>query len=342
MKILITGGCGFVGSNLALFLKKKIKNAKISSVDNLYRKGSEINEKRLKKFNIKNFRINIANYKKLLKLKKFNLILDCCAEPAIEESQKNPDKIINTNLLGTFNLLKKCIRDKSGIIFLSTSRVYSIKSLNYFYKNSLKKTPNTSRATINETFDTSSPKSLYGFSKLASEDLIKEFHYTNNTKFIINRFGVISGPWQFGKQDQGFISLFMGKHLNKKQLKYIGFDGNGRQLRDVIHIDDVCEIIYKQIKYFSKINNKTFNIGGGIKNIISLKKLTFFCQQITKNIVKIKKIKKTSKFDIKCYISNNKKIYNFYKWKPKKNINNILVDIYNWMKLNPGLTKKYF
>ena len=72
---------------------------------------------------------------------------------------------------------------------------------------------------MNESFDTSSPKSLYGFSKLASEDLIKEFCYTNKLKFIINRFGVISGPWQFGKQDQGFVSLWVERHFNKKKIK---------------------------------------------------------------------------------------------------------------------------
>ena len=342
MKILITGGCGFVGSNLAVFLKKNIKNSTIFSLDNLYRKGSLINEKRLKYNKIKNFRINIQDYINILKLKKFDLIIDCCAEPAIEESIKNPDKIINTNLIGTYNILKKCILDNSKIIFLSTSRVYSIKKLFQLYKKRISKIKFSSKYIVNESFDTSSPKSLYGFSKLASEDLIKEFCYTNKLKFIINRFGVISGPWQFGKQDQGFVSLWVERHFNKKKLNYIGFGGKGNQLRDIIHIDDVCEIIHKQILNFSKINNEIFNIGGGLRNTISLKKLTFLCEKLTNNKINIGKIKKTSIFDIPAYITNNSKIYRFYNWKPKKNINTILKDILIWVESNKKLIKKYF
>ena len=134
MKILITGGCGFVGSNLAIFLKKRLKNTFILSVDNLIRKGSLLNEKRLKKLKIYNKRIDVSNYNKIKTLKKFDLIIDCCAEPAIEASKKEPDKVFNTNLVGTFNILKKCIKDNSNIIFLSSSRVYSISKLKTLVK----------------------------------------------------------------------------------------------------------------------------------------------------------------------------------------------------------------
>ena len=341
MKILITGGCGFVGSNLAVFLKKNIKNSTIFSLDNLCRKGSLINEKRLKYNKIKNFRINIQDYINILKLKKFDLIIDCCAEPAIEESIKNPDKIINTNLIGTYNILKKCILDNSKIIFLSTSRVYSIKKLFQLYKKRISKIKFSSKYIVNESFDTSSPKSLYGFSKLASEDLIKEFCYTNKLKFIINRFGVISGPWQFGKQDQGFVSLWVERHFNKKKLNYIGFGGKGNQLRDIIHIDDVCEIILHQIKKIKRINNQIFNIGGGIKNSLSLKELTVACQNLTKKNIYIQKINSTSKFDIPYYVSDNKKIKQFYNWSPKKNLENILTDTFNWIKLYQNQLNKF-
>ena len=114
---------------------KKLNKAQIFSLDNLFRQGSEINLKRLKKYKIKNFRFDITNSKKVLKLRKFDLIIDCCAEPAIEESKYNPDRVFNTNLIGTYNILKKCIKDKSKIIFLSSSRVYSIKELNNFIEN---------------------------------------------------------------------------------------------------------------------------------------------------------------------------------------------------------------
>ena len=248
MKILITGGCGFVGSNIAIYLKKKLKKSQIYSLDNLVRTGSSINKKRLKKLKIKNFNFNVEKYQKINSLPKFNLIIDCCAEPAIEVSKKEPDRVFNTNLLGTFNILKKCIKDNSNIIFLSSSRVYSIKDLrNLVDSLNLKKKINIKK-TISENFKTQSASSLYGFTKLASEKLIKEFSFISGIKFIINRFGVISGPWQFGKQDQGFFSLWVSRHFLKKKLFYIGFGGRGNQVRDIIHIDDVCEIVLLQIK----------------------------------------------------------------------------------------------
>ena len=341
MKILITGGCGFVGSNIAIYLKKKYKNAQISSVDNLIRKGSKLNRNRLNRFKIKNYNLNIEQYSKLKNLPKFNLVIDCCAEPAIEASKKEPNRVFHTNLIGTFNVLKKCIKDKANIIFLSSSRVYSIDNLNNLIKSKKLLKPLKIKKIINEKFSTNSASSLYGFTKFASEKLIKEFFYKTKSKYIINRFGVIAGPWQFGKQDQGFVPLWVARHLFKKKLSYIGYGGNGYQVRDLLHIDDVCKIIYLQIKKLKKINNETFNIGGGPRNSISLKNLTKKCEILTKNKIKIKKISQTSDFDIPYYVTDNKKIQRYYGWLPSKNINKILSDIYFWLQNNKE-TRNYF
>ena len=339
MKILITGGCGFVGSNIAIFLKKKIKQSNIFSVDNLFRKGSELNQARLKKYGIPNFNIDITNHKKIIKLKKFDLIIDCCAEPAIEASNNDPNRVFNTNLIGTFNILKKCLKDKSKIIFLSSSRVYSINNLRQLVKNYNFNKKVKIKYKINENFSTASACSLYGFTKLSSEKLIKEFSFSDQIKYIINRFGVIAGPWQFGKQDQGFVSLWVAKHLFKKKLSYIGFGGYGNQIRDIIHIDDVCKIIYLQIKNFQKKYNQTFNIGGGTKNAISLNELTYKCTRLSGIKLKIGKIKKTSKYDIPYYVTDNTKVKKFYSWKPEKGIDNIIFDIYKWIVENDKIRK---
>ncbi len=134
MKILITGGCGFVGSNLAIYFKNNRIGTEIHSLDNLSRNGSLFNLNRLKKNKIKNFKIDIYNNKAIKKLPKYDLVIDCCAEAAVEVSKKEIDRVFNTNLVGTFNLIKKCAKDKSNVIFLSTSRVYSIKELFKFKK----------------------------------------------------------------------------------------------------------------------------------------------------------------------------------------------------------------
>ena len=253
----------------------------------------------------------------------------------------NPDTVFNTNLIGTFNVLKKCIKDNSDLIFLSSSRVYSIANLRKIKKNFNFKKKINIKEKINENFETTLPSSLYGFTKLASEKLIKEMLFNRKMKYLINRFGVVAGPWQFGKQDQGFVPLWVARHFYMKKLSYIGFGGHGNQIRDVIHVDDLCEIILKQIKNFNKIKNITFNIGGGEKNSISLKNLTLKCRKITGNEIKISRVSKTSQFDIPYYVTDNKKVEKYYGWRPKKNVDQIVKDIYQWLVKNKKL-KKYF
>lgn len=340
-KILITGGCGFVGSNLGIYLSNK--GFEVTSLDNLFRNGSNLNLKRLKNSGIKNLKIDIKNFTSLINIrKKFDLIIDCCAEPSVEKSKKSikeAKKVFETNLVGTFNIISKCLKDKSKLIFLSSSRVYSIEQLNKFYNEINKK---KYQKKIGLSFKTTSPRSLYGFTKLASEELIKEFNYSNKLNYIINRIGVIAGPWQFGKIDQGFLSLWCWSHLIKNKIRYIGYGGSGKQVRDILHIDDLCEIILIQILKIKKIKNLTLSFGGGKKNAINLKNLTSKLKKLSKNNLKLLKTKKTSIFDIPYFISNNKNLKNIYNWVPKKNINDIIIDTYTWQKDNFKILRKVF
>ena len=128
----------------------------------------------------------------------------------------------------------------------------------------------------------------------------------------------------------------------KKDLKYIGYGGSGNQLRDVLHIDDLCSLILKQLKNINRINNKIFTVGGSKKSFTSLLALTKSCQIITGNIVRIKKVKKTSIYDVPYYITNNNFVSKTYQWRPKKNISNIVEDIYFWALKNKNNLKKYF
>tara|TARA_B100000780_G_scaffold196699_1_gene138918 strand:- start:1510 stop:2547 length:1038 start_codon:yes stop_codon:yes gene_type:complete len=340
LRILITGGCGFVGTNLCIFLKDK--NFNIFSLDNLSRKGSNFNLNILKKLKIKNFKYDIADNKKIKLLPKFDIIIDCCAEAAVELSKKDVRKVIDTNLLGTINILEKIKKEKSKIIFMSTSRVNSINNLNKLVNNrtALKQKIFVNKK-VNENFNVLKPKSIYGLTKLASEMFIQEFAYAFNIKYLINRCGVISGPMQFGKQDQGFISLWIWRHIQKKKLSYIGFGGYGNQIRDVLHVSDLCELIYLQIKKINKINNMLFTIGGSTKSFVSLIDLTKKCQEITGNILSIGRITKTSIYDIPYFISDNTLVNKTYNWSPKKNINQIISDTFKWLNNNKLILKKY-
>ena len=231
--------------------------------------------------------------------------------------------------------MEKTKKDKSNIIFISSSRVYPIIESNRKFQ--LK--PNSR---FDEKTKTDGIKSIYGYTKYASELLIKEYSYIFNIKYIINRSGIITGPLQFGKVEQGLISLWLWRHLNNLKLNYIGYGGKGSQIRDILYVDDFSLLIKKQILAFSKINNELFCIGGGQSNSTTLKELTEKCQNLTKNYPNIKSNSKTSKYDIPYFISSNKKIKKFYNWVPKTNINNILKFNLDWLKKDYKKIKKFF
>ena len=125
-------------------------------------------------------------------------------------------------------------------------------------------------------------------------------------------------------------------------MKYIGFGGHGYQVRDVLHIDDLCELIYLQIKKFSKISNLIFTVGGSKKSNTSLKELTYLCEKISKNKIKFDKITKSSIYDIPYYLSDNRFVSKMYGWKPKKSMFNIVNDIYIWITEHKKILIKYF
>jgi CDP-paratose 2-epimerase len=339
MKIIVTGGCGFVGSNICEFLKNL--SLEVISVDNLSKTYSKLNQKRLSNLKIKNYNIDISNKDEFIKLKfKSDIIIDCCADPAVESSKKDILKNINNNLITTYNVLEKAKKDNSKLIFLSTSRIYPIndsrQKFTFFFKKKIKNL-------FDEDSNIVGPKTIYGFSKLASEMLIEEYNYAFKIDYLINRCGLITGPWQFGKVEQGLVSLWLWKHLNKSNnLYYKGYSGTGNQIRDVLFINDLCELVYLQIKNFKKIKNQTFCIGGGIKNSINLNQLTKICEEITKNKIKIRRDLDTSIYDIPFYITSLKKVKKYYNWYPKTDLRIGLYVILEWMKKNYTLIKSHF
>ena len=138
MKVIVTGGCGFVGSNICEFLKNL--SFDVVSVDNLSKTYSKLNLKRLSNLNIKNYNINVSDKNKFIKLNyKSDIIIDCCADPAVESSRIDILKNINNNLISTYNVLEKAKKDNSKLIFISTSRIYPIKDSRQKFYTFLKK-----------------------------------------------------------------------------------------------------------------------------------------------------------------------------------------------------------
>lgn len=348
-KILITGGAGFVGSNLAMNLKKRYSESEIYCLDNLKRRGSELNISRFKEANINFVHGDIRN-KEDLDFKELDLVIECSAEPSVLAGlDGSVEYVMNTNLVGTLNCLELARKLNARFIFLSTSRVYPYKPLNEanivesdsrFDFSDDQEILGLSSKGVSEDFPVMGVRSIYGATKFASELFITEYMESFGMEAVVNRFGCIAGPWQMGKVDQGVMTLWVARHVFKKDLKYIGFGGKGKQVRDFLHIDDLIDVIDLQMQNFSKVNGQTLNIGGGLENSVSLNELTKMCEKYTGNKIKIDSDPVTRNADLKVYITNNSKITNLLKWKPKKTIDDIVKDTADWVESNKSTLQK--
>ncbi len=343
--ILITGGAGFVGSNLAIFLKEKYPNYSIICFDNLKRRGSELNLNKLRERGIEFIHGDIRDKNDFEQIQRaVDCVIDAAAEPSVVAGlDGNTDYLIGTNLIGTINALNFSLTHKATFVFLSTSRVYPIKTIEEievvetdtrFEIAVSQKIPGINQNGISETFPLAGARSLYGATKLASEMMVEEFNEMFGLKTVVNRCGIITGPYQMGKVDQGVVVLWMAKHFWKKDLSYVGYGGTGKQVRDMIHIRDLFTVIDKQIHQIEKFNGQIFNIGGGRKVSASLQELTDICQLISGNKIQIQSVPETRKADVRLYISDNTKISTITDWAPEITVREILEDIFLWIKNN--------
>jgi len=342
--ILITGGCGFIGSNLAILLKQKYPAYQVTCLDNLKRRGSELNITRLKDAGVSFIHGDIRNPEDLKLDTHFDYIIDAAAEPSVMAGMgASLNYVINTNLNGTINTLELAARTKAKFIFLSTSRVYPIAGLDAvkysegktrFELSAKQDQPGISTKGISEAFPLDGARSVYGSTKLASELLVEEFREFFGVDYVINRCGVIAGPYQMGKVDQGVITLWVAKHYWKKDISYFGYGGNGKQVRDVLHILDLFDLIDYEINNFDVVSGKILNAGGGMDSSVSLLELTAVCEKVTGNKVKSHSIAETRKGDVPLYITDNSKITSLTGWIPKRNIETIVSDISSWIDKN--------
>jgi len=349
--ILITGGAGFVGSNLAIAFKKKYPAYTVIALDNLKRRGSELNLERLKEHEVEFIHGDIRNKEDLsFGGKDISLIIEASAEPSVLAGYNSSAAyVINTNLLGTINCLELAKEKKAAFIYLSTSRVYPFKKLGQI--NFIEEETRFSIADdqdiwgvtcdgISEEFPLDGPRSLYGATKLASELIIQEYVEMFGLRAIINRCGVIAGPWQMGRVDQGVFTFWMLNHYFRRDLNYIGFGGKGKQVRDLIHIEDLFNLIDLEINNMSTCKGKTYNVGGGRECSLSLLETTRLCSEITGNSIDIGKIQQNRQVDVRIYISDNAKVEQNLGWRVRKTPRDILSDIYNWIRDNEGIIEK--
>lgn len=349
MKILVTGGAGFVGSYLAIEFKKNNKDAHVVALDNLKRRGSELNIPRLKEHGIEFIHGDIRNREDFEAVGKADLLIECSAEPSVLAGfNSSPDYLLNTNLMGTINCLEYARKCKTDIIFLSTSRVYPIKTINSlnfvekptrFELSDKQDVPGVSSKGYREEFPLNGSRSLYGTTKLASELIIQEYIEMYGLRGIINRCGVLTGSWQMGKVDQGVVVLWAAKHHYNQSLSYIGYGGDGKQVRDILHVKDLYRLLEIQVNDMDAHNGEIYNVGGGPERAISLLELTGLCRKYTGNTIPINSVKNDRVGDIRIYITDNSKVTGQTGWKPEITVDEIVEEISDWIKENSELLK---
>jgi CDP-paratose 2-epimerase len=340
-RVLITGGAGFVGSALGLGLAQRYPDWQITALDNLKRRGSELNLPRLKQAGIQFIHGDVRNTEDLDPVDlKPDLILECSAEPSVLAGYASPGYVLQTNLVGTVNCLELARQTQADFIFLSTSRVYPIAYLNAlefaetetrFQLLEQQLLPGVSSQGISEEFPLNGARSLYGATKLASELLVAEYADAYGLRTVINRCGVLTGPWQMGKVDQGVFALWMAFHYFQRSLKYIGYGGTGKQVRDFLHVSDLLDLIDIQIHRLEELRGQTFNVGGGANNTLSLYETTQLCQEITGQQIPITPVSDTRAGDVPIFITDSSKVMSATGWQPQKDAKTTLTEIYEWI-----------
>jgi CDP-paratose 2-epimerase len=339
--ILITGGAGFVGSSLALRLKESFPSAVVTALDNLHRRGSELNVPRLQAAGVRFCHGDIRCAEDLEGLPEFDVLLDCAAEPSVQAGVGgSPRYVLNNNLVGTMHCLEAARLRQARFILLSTSRVYPIATLGRlsfceektrFRWQPSAGVPGFSEHGVAEAFPLEGARSFYGASKLASELLLQEYVYGSGVRAVINRCGILAGPWQMGKVDQGVITLWVAHHYFGRPLRYIGFGGQGKQVRDLLHVDDLFDLLVLQLQSPDIWDGRLYNIGGGAEVSVSLQELTDLCVAATGQRVAIGSVPETNSVDVRIYLSDFRKATTELGWRPRRSAAQVVADIHQWI-----------
>lgn len=338
MRILITGGAGFIGSNLALATRAAFPAAEVVCMDNLHRRGSELNVPRLAQAGAQFHRGDVRQPGEFPP-GPFDFLIECSAEPSVLAGQDGaPDYLFQTNLVGAYHCLEKARVWNSRFLFLSTSRVYPVARLEAhpFREEATRFSwgdhgaPGITARGVSENVEMTGARSLYGFTKLAAEQLIEEYRAAYGLRAVVNRCGVIAGPWQFGKVDQGVASLWVLAHHFGRPLSYIGYGGTGKQVRDFLHVDDLCNLLVEQTRDFDQWEGWVGNVAGGLTKTASLCELTVLCQEITGNRITIGCVAANRPFDLRVFVGDCSRLFARTGWRPKRDVRRIIGDIAAW------------
>lgn len=348
-RILVTGGAGFLGSNLAIMIKLGLPGSRVVALDNLRRRGSEHILPRLAEHGVEFIHGDVRNPADL-QMGQVDLILECSAEPSVLAGRDGGTRyLIDSNLGGAINCLELARQASAAMIFISSSRVYPFDPL-----NDLPLAPGPSRmefipgrplpagispAGLTTDFSLAGRRTLYGATKLSAELLIREYSDVYDFPALVLRFGVLAGPWQMGKLDQGFTALWVARHLAGQGLDYVGYGGTGHQVRDVLHVCDAYELIRLALAKLPSYRGEVFNAGGGFGHSVSLREMTELCRKVTGREIPVGSVALTRPGDIPWYVTDNAAVSAAFGWEPRLSVEQVVRDTAAWLGQKPEILK---
>jgi CDP-paratose 2-epimerase len=148
---------------------------------------------------------------------------------------------------------------------------------------------------------------------------------------VINRCSVVSGPWQMGYAEQGIFSHWMLAHVFKRPLAYLGYGGRGLQVRDVLHVTDLADLIHRQLADRDMLKADVYNVGGGLESSASLAEFTEICAALTGVHLKVDARPETRPGDVPIYVTDNTKVTKRFGWAPKQSARSVASDLFRWI-----------
>jgi CDP-paratose 2-epimerase len=350
VQILITGGAGFVGSELAVRLTEK--QHRVVVMDNLVRRGSESNLERLARHGVRFVHGDVRNPEDFDNLPSgIEFVCDVSAQPSVVSGYTNPVFDITNNSLGVVRVLEFARQHRCPMIFFSTNRVYVVDRLLELPRREAAtrmewdpqawgRLPAETRGRgfdplhgVSEEFAVDGgQRSIYGLSKLLADAACQEYAHAFHMPIVVNRFGVIAGTGQFAKLDQGWVVWWAIAHYFKLPLKYIGW--NGKQVRDILFLEDVCALVELQMGQMERFRGDIFNLGGGAANSLSLREGTALLEKKLGHGTSFTTEDAIRKADLPIYFTDNRKAIRELKWEPKVTVDQGFDRILEWIRKN--------
>lgn len=334
MKILITGGAGFIGANCAVYFAKK--RHKVVIFDNLSRIGSDKNLHWVRsECKVDFFKGDVRNFNDLVNVfdqkGKFDLILHMAAQVAVTTSVTNPRDDFEINAVGTFNLLEamRLNNPEACLIYASTNKVYGemqnvqiiTNNGRYMYKDLIEGVDE------NRNLNFHSP---YGCSKGAADQYCVDYYRIYGLKTIVMRQSCIYGYRQFGIEDQGWVAWFIIAAQLRKQITIYG---DGKQVRDVLFIDDLIHAYELAFKNREHLAGRVFNVGGGPERTLSLNELINHLEILNGRTIPLA-YDAWRAGDQKVYVSNISLAESEFGWRPETSVEDGIEKLHSWVKNN--------